>query len=314
MTEMKIDSLNIAAIDVGSNAARLLIKHIDIDLDGNPTIRKSLFLRIPLRLGMDVFNEGKLSDKRADQFLHTVKAYRQLMKVYGVKIYRACATSAMRDAKNGKEVLKRIEKDTGIKMEIISGDEESQMVYDNHYSLMSGEGNFLYVDVGGGSTEVTFMSNGKRLFSHSFNVGTIRLLKNKVKSETLMELKNTVEKVTKGYDNIVIIGSGGNINKLYRLANKRDKTKDYLPVDTLRRLYERLNKLSVEERMDVFSLKPDRADVIVPAAEIFLHMASSAHVDKIMVPNIGLADGIINDLLASYLNKKKKTTRDEKKA
>ena len=299
MSDMRIDSLNIAAIDIGSNAARLLVKHVDIDIDGNQKLRKSLFLRVPLRLGMDVFNDGKLSDRRAYEFLHTMKAYRQLMKVYDVNIYRACATSAMRDAKNGKEVLKSIEKGAGIKIEIISGDEESQMVYDNHYSLMSGEGNFLYVDVGGG------ISNGERLYSHSFNVGTIRLLNNKVKPNVLVEMKQTIGEVTKGYDNIVIIGSGGNINKLYRLANKREKTKEYLPVDVLRRLYERLNKMSVEERMQLFNLKPDRADVIVPAAEIFLHVASSAHVEKIMVPNIGLADGIINDLLRAYVSKKR---------
>ena len=297
MSDMRIDSLNIAAIDIGSNAARLLVKHVDIDIDGNQKLRKSLFLRVPLRLGMDVFNDGKLSDRRAYEFLHTMKAYRQLMKVYDVNIYRACATSAMRDAKNGKEVLKSIEKGAGIKIEIISGDEESQMVYDNHYSLMSGEGNFLYVDVG--------ISNGERLYSHSFNVGTIRLLNNKVKPNVLVEMKQTIGEVTKGYDNIVIIGSGGNINKLYRLANKREKTKEYLPVDVLRRLYERLNKMSVEERMQLFNLKPDRADVIVPAAEIFLHVASSAHVEKIMVPNIGLADGIINDLLRVYVSKKR---------
>ena len=189
MSDMRIDSLNIAAIDIGSNAARLLVKHVDIDIDGNQKLRKSLFLRVPLRLGMDVFNDGKLSDRRAYEFLHTMKAYRQLMKVYDVNIYRACATSAMRDAKNGKEVLKSIEKGAGIKIEIISGDEESQMVYDNHYSLMSGEGNFLYVDVGGGSTEVSFISNGERLYSHSFNVGTIRLLNNKVKPNVLVEMK-----------------------------------------------------------------------------------------------------------------------------
>lgn len=301
MTDMKIDSFNIAAIDIGSNAARLLVKHVDIDIDGNQTMRKSLFLRVPLRLGMDVFNDGKLSDRRAYEFLHTMKAYRQLMKVYDVDTYRACATSAMRDAKNGKDVLKHIEKDAGIKIEIISGDEESQIVYDNHYSLMSGEGNFLYVDVGGGSTEVCFISNGKRLFSHSFNVGTIRLLNNKVKPDVLVGMKQKINEVTKGYDNIVIIGSGGNINKLFRLANKRDKTKEFLPVETLTRLYARLSKMSVEERMQAYSLKPDRADVIVPAAEIFLHVASSAKVENIMVPNIGLADGIINDLLRAYV-------------
>lgn len=295
-----IDSFELAAIDVGSNAARLLIKHADVDESGEVTLRKSLFVRVPLRLGMDVFADGRLSEARSYQFLHTMKAYRQLMKVYGVTTYRACATSAMRDAKNGREMIKKIAKETGMKLEIISGDEESQIVYDNHLSLMSGPGNFLYVDVGGGSTEVTLMSNGERIYSHSYNVGTIRLLEGKVPPETTVAMRQEISELTKDYDNIVIIGSGGNINKLYRLADKRDKQTDRLPVATLDKWYKRLSKLSVEERMRAYSLKPDRADVIVPAAEIFLCVAACARAESIMVPSLGLADGIINDLVEAY--------------
>jgi exopolyphosphatase/guanosine-5'-triphosphate,3'-diphosphate pyrophosphatase len=298
-----IDSFNLAAIDVGSNAARLLIKHIDIDFDGDCKMRKSLFLRIPLRLGMDVFNDGKLSDKRAEQFLRTMKAYKQLMKVYDVKNYMACCTSAMRDAKNGKNVLKKIDSDTGLKLRIISGDEESQIIYDNHLSLMASEGNFLYVDVGGGSTEVTFLNNGNRIFSRSFNIGTIRILNGKVTAQQFMEMKAQLAKVTEGYPNITIVGSGGNINKLYRLANKRVSKNDHLPVETLRLLHDRLAKMSIEERMDFFKLKPDRADVIVPAAEIFLQIAECVHAKVIQVPNLGLADGLINEMLEAYKTK-----------
>lgn len=296
MTELNIDSFNLAAIDVGSNAARLLIKHVDVDVDGNRSLNKLLFLRIPLRLGMDVFGDGRISKVRSMEFLSTMKAYKQLMKVYHVRKYRACATSAMRDAKNGKALMKRIKNKVHIKLEIISGDEESGIIYDNHLANLPSQGAFLYVDVGGGSTEISFICNGQRVFGKSFNVGTIRLLKGKVKKKDLMALKSEVTKVTAGYDNIKIIGSGGNINKLFRLANKKKKF-EALPIDELKQLYDSLSKMSVEERMAAYELKPDRADVIVPAAEIFLHVAASSKAKEIIVPNIGLADGIINDLL-----------------
>ena len=296
MTELNIDSFNLAAIDVGSNAARLLIKHVDVDVDGNRSLNKLLFLRIPLRLGMDVFGDGRISKERSMEFLSTMKAYKQLMKVYHVRKYRACATSAMRDAKNGKTLMKRIKNKAHIKLEIISGDEESGIIYDNHLANLPSQGAFLYVDVGGGSTEISFICNGQRVFGHSFNVGTIRLLKGKVKKKDLVALKTEVTKVTTGYDNIKIIGSGGNINKLFRLANKKKKFES-LPIDELKQLYDSLSKMSVEERMAAYELKPDRADVIVPAAEIFLHVAASSKAKEIIVPNIGLADGIINDLL-----------------
>ncbi len=296
MTELNIDSFNLAAIDVGSNAARLLIKHVDVDVDGNRSLNKLLFLRIPLRLGMDVFGDGRISKVRSMEFLSTMKAYKQLMKVYHVRKYRACATSAMRDAKNGKALMKRIKNKAHIKLEIISGDEESGIIYDNHLANLPSQGAFLYVDVGGGSTEISFICNGQRVFGKSFNVGTIRLLKGKVKKKDLMALKTEVTKVTAGYDNVKIIGSGGNINKLFRLANKKKKF-EALPIDELKQLYDSLSKMSVEERMVAYELKPDRADVIVPAAEIFLHVAASSKAKEIIVPNIGLADGIINDLL-----------------
>ncbi|MDD5862150.1 MAG: Ppx/GppA family phosphatase [Prevotella sp.] len=293
-----MEKCNLAAVDVGSNAARLLIKHVEIDIDGNKTVSKLLFLRIPLRLGMDVFGQGKISEERAHEFICTMKAYRQLMKAYQVSQYRACATSAMRDAKNGKKIIKKIAKDAHLRLEIISGDEESQIIYDNHLAMMPDEGCFLYVDVGGGSTEISFICDGERVYSHSFNVGTIRLLNGKVKKKDLLDMKSEIERVTLGHHDITIIGSGGNINKLYRLASKKEKL-DFLPVETLRGLYEDLHKMSVEERMKVYSLKPDRADVIVPAAEIFLHVAASSKSEKISVPNLGLADGIINEMVSS---------------
>ena len=297
---MNIDSFNLAAIDVGSNAARLLIKQVNVDDNGQAEAVKLLFLRIPLRLGMDVFANGCISEEREREFIATMKAYRQLMKVYSVNSYRACATSAMRDAKNGKAIIKRIKDKAHIKLDIITGSEESKIIYDNHLSNISSEGCFLYVDVGGGSTELSFICDGERIYSHSFNIGTIRLLKNKVKREDIIKMKTEINRITLGREDIKIIGSGGNINKLFRLASKK-KSLDFLPVDILQEEYDELSRMSVEERMAKYGLKPDRADVIVPAAEIFLHIAAGAHAKEILVPNLGLADGIINELIRKKL-------------
>lgn len=304
MTDIK--ELNLAAIDVGSNAARLLIKTVSIDLDGRLSQRKALFLRVPLRLGMEVFKKGKISREKEEAFLRTMKAYRQLMKVFKVRDYRACATSAMRDAKNGRQVMDRVNEATGLGLKIISGDEESQIIYDIHLSQLQDDNNYLYVDVGGGSTEVTFISQGQRVMSHSYNIGTVRMLSEAVKAEELQHVRNELGKVAAGYGDITIIGSGGNINKLYRIAPKRDKTEGRLPVDTLVKLHDRLAKMSLQERMDVFNMKPDRADVIVPAAEIFMMVAQSVGAKAIKVPNVGLADGLINDMAQGIVSGKKR--------
>ena len=304
------EEFNLAAIDVGSNAARLLIKHVEIDVDGNKSVSKLLFLRIPLRLGMDVFADGKISKERQREFLAAMKAYRQLMKVYNVREYRACATSAMRDASNGKSIIRRIRHKAGLNLEIITGDEESQIIFDNHFNYIVNasqtadgsvaDGNFLYVDVGGGATEVSFICGGERIYSHSFNVGTIRLLKGKVRKKDFVEMKEEITKVTSGRTGVRIIGSGGNINKLYRLASKKEHLDGALPVGVLQKEYDVLSKMSIEERMAEYGLKPDRADVIVPAAEIFLQAAANSGATDILVPNLGLADGIINDMLSKY--------------
>lgn len=207
----------------------------------------------------------------------------------------------MRDAANGKEALKVVQKKSGLKIDVISGEEESQIIYDNHLSLITASGgNYLYVDVGGGSTEVSCIKDGERVYSHSYNVGTLRLLNGKVKPATMLSLRHDLMVATEDMDQITIVGSGGNINKLYRIARQRDKQVDRLPVATLRRLYERLDKMSLEVRMDTFNMKPDRADVIVPAAKIFLEIADCVHATEIMVPNLGLADGIINELMEKY--------------
>lgn len=299
--------VNYAAIDIGSNAVRLLIKSIDREAVQEKKIKKVMMLRVPLRLGFDVFSIGELSEKKADKLRRLMKAFRQLMKIYDVDDYRACATSAMRDARNGRTIIKKIEKDTGIRIEIIDGQEEARMIYNNHIECMEDHlGNYMYVDVGGGSTEINLLTNGELVWSVSYNIGTVRMLSNAVKEGTWQQMEEELMKVTEGVAAINIIGSGGNINKLFRLADKKDKKLQRLPVSSLQTVYDVLKPLTPEERVEAFSLKQDRADVIVPAAEIFLKIAEVVHAEYIYVPVIGLSDGIIDNLYAKSLEKEMK--------
>lgn len=299
--------VNYAAIDIGSNAVRLLIKSIDREAVQEKKFKKVMMLRIPLRLGFDVFSIGELSEKKADKLRRLMKAFRQLMKIYDVDDYRACATSAMRDARNGRMIIKKIEKDTGIRIEIIDGQEEARMIYNNHIECMEDrQGNYMYVDVGGGSTEINLLTNGELVWSVSYNIGTVRMLSNAVKEGTWQQMEEELMKVTEGVAAINIIGSGGNINKLFRLADKKDKKLQRLPVSSLQTVYDVLKPLTPEERVEAFSLKQDRADVIVPAAEIFLKIAEVVHAEYIYVPVIGLSDGIIDNLYAKSLEKEMK--------
>ena len=291
---------NYAAIDIGSNAVRLLIKRVSPGYkDGIDKLSKVLLLRVPLRLGFDVFGEGKISPEKADRMRRLMKAYRQLMKIYGVEHYRACATSAMRDAVNGMDIIKKIKKNTGIKIEIIDGQEEAQIVYNNHLECQEDRnGNYMYVDVGGGSTEINLLVNGQLTYSKSFNIGTVRILTGGVTEAAWQQMRDEITTHTKDYPVINIIGSGGNINKLYRLIEKKDKKRKRIPVASLQQIYDRLKILTPEARMDEFNLKPDRADVIVPASEIFLCIAEKIHAEYIYVPEIGLSDGIIDKMYA----------------
>lgn len=299
--------VNYAAIDIGSNAVRLLIKSIDREAVQEKKIKKVMMLRVPLRLGFDVFSISELSEKKADKLRRLMKAFRQLMKIYDVDDYRACATSAMRDARNGRTIIKKIEKDTGIRIEIIDGQEEARMIYNNHIECMEDRlGNYMYVDVGGGSTEINLLTNGELVWSVSYNIGTVRMLSNAVKEGTWQQMEEELMKVTEGVAAINIIGSGGNINKLFRLADKKDKKLQRLPVSSLQTVYDVLKPLTPEERVEAFSLKQDRADVIVPAAEIFLKIAEVVHAEYIYVPVIGLSDGIIDNLYAKSLEKEMK--------
>lgn len=289
--------LNYAAIDIGSNAVRLLIKSISSDATDKHQFKKILLLRVPLRLGFDIFRDGELSEKKARKLHRLMKAYRHLMKIYDVCAYRACATSAMRDAKNGAEIIRHISRDTGINVEIIGGAEEARIIYSNHIECMADrEGAYLYVDVGGGSTEINFLTDGDLHSSVSYNIGTVRLLTNKVRDDEWLRMEEDLKKMLSVAPKINIIGSGGNINKIYRMASIKNSVKQRMPVTSVRAIYNQLNTLSVEERMEQYNLKEDRADVIVPAAEMFLRIADLVHAAYIHVPVIGLADGIIDEL------------------
>ena len=290
---------NYAAIDIGSNGARLLIKNVKEDSMGNVEFTKVLFLRIPLRLGKDVFSIGEISDERERMMMCMTKSYKQLMRLYNVEMYRACATSAMRDARNGKRILKRIKKNTGIDIEILNGSEEAKILYNN--SLEAADcinGNYAYVDVGGGSTEISLLSNGELVGSCSYNIGTLRMLSGAVAPDTVANMRSDLEAYAEKYPNIVIVGSGGNINKLSRLFHESSKKakKNILPVSSLQRLHDDMKPMTINERIAKYGLKTDRADVIIPAAEIFMTVAQALGCSEIHVPNISLADGIIDGL------------------
>ena len=288
--------MNIAAIDIGSNGARLLIKSFDDNAPESSRIKKLLFVRIPLRLGKDVFALGKISKERQRMMMHMMKGFRQFMELYNVEHFRACATSAMRDAENGKKVMRRIEKETGIRLEIIPGAEEAQLLCNNLVeNTESGVGNFAYVDVGGGSTEISLLHDGVLAESHSFNVGTLRMLAGAVTPEERNAMCRMLEKYAEDFPDTKIIGSGGNINRLFRLAKVKGDSRS-LSVTALKQLYAELAPLSLEERMVQFKLKDDRADVIIPAAEIFLLVARSLKCEDILVPNISLADSIVDGI------------------
>ena len=301
MNENETRKTNYAAIDIGSNAVRLLIKEIKEE-QGKAHFSKVLMLRVPLRLGFDVFDIGKISEKKEKNMIRLMKAFRHLMKIYDVKHCRACATSAMRDAKNGMDIIKQIEKKTGVHIDIIDGQEEAKIIYNNHVEHMEDQkGNYMYVDVGGGSTEINLLSEGQLVCSRSYNIGTVRMLNNAVKDSEWERLKNDLAELAKSYPQTNTIGSGGNINKLYRLADKKNKKKMTMQVSVLQELHTRLKALSLEERMEQFGMKPDRADVIIPAGEIFLTIANIIGASYIHVPVIGLSDGIIDEL---YLQNK----------
>ena len=292
----------LAAIDIGSNAARLLINDVRTNSKKHTEFIKLNLLRIPLRLGMDVFSKGEIGEERKKMLIDSMSIFASLMEIYKVEAYRACATSAMRDAANGLEIIQQVMDTSGIKIEIISGDEEANLVYENHIAeSLDKSSSYLYIDVGGGSTELTFYENTKMKYQKSVNIGTIRLLNGLVKEDLWKELKEEVRKNINSKKPIVAIGSGGNINKIFSMS----KTKDGKPMSTtyLKKYYKEMNELTVAERMTKFGLREDRADVLVPALQIFNNVMAWSDIDKIFVPKISVADGLIHSIYKSLQKK-----------
>jgi len=291
-----------AAIDIGSNAIRLLFCRVYI-VDGRPHFSKEELIRMPIRLGEDVFLHGKISNAKADKLVTALRGFNELIKSYGVDGQRAVATSAMRDASNGVEIIARIKSEIGLTVEIIDGKNEASMVFSNHIEeLLNPRHAYLYIDVGGGSTELTLYYDEKVIAAKSFNIGTVRMLLDKVDKATWEEMKLWVKKNTYGIHPLSGIGSGGNINKIFKMSGKKE-TK-HLSYDKLKGLYEMLSSYSYEERIQRFELKPDRADVIVPAAKIFLSVMKNADIEKIFVPQIGLSDGLVHQMYEKSISKK----------
>jgi exopolyphosphatase/guanosine-5'-triphosphate,3'-diphosphate pyrophosphatase len=286
--------LILAAIDIGSNAARLLISEV-VKHDKEIEFNKLNLIRIPLRLGFDVFEKGYIGFRKKKMLINTIDAFSALMKVYEVDHYIACATSAMRDASNSKEIIKEIKAETGIKLEVISGDLEAEIIYENHIAeLLDANKSYLYIDVGGGSTEVTLFHKSAVAFQKSFNIGTVRILTNKVDDAVWEDLKQTLKEIGRTYPKMIAIGSGGNINKIYSMINSKNLKS--IPIEVIREFHRVLEPMTVEERMHTYLLKRDRADVIVPALNIYAYTMKWANIDEIHVPKIGLADGLINHL------------------
>ena len=287
--------LKLAAIDIGSNAARLLISEVIEQENKKPEFNKLNLVRVPLRLGFDVFEKTAISPKKVEMFVKTMQSYRYLMDVYQVEHYRACATSAMRDAQNSSEIIKRVMDETGLEIKVISGDEEASAIYENHAAEnLDKDHSYLYIDVGGGSTELNFFSDNQLLYKRSFNIGTIRLLKNQVDETLWDDLKNFIKEKTKGLKKLTAIGTGGNINKVFSLSKRKDGKP--LSLDLLKDYYKELSSFPVQERMRLYNLREDRADVIVPALQIYINAMRWADAEEIYIPKIGLADGLIKTL------------------
>lgn len=288
-----------AAIDIGSNAIRLLIASI-LTHDGKTTFKKTSLIRVPLRLGDNAFIDHRISDQKAEELVKAMIAFKNLMDVYHVEDYMACATSALREAENGAEIVKKIKEKAGINMEIVGGQKEANIIYSSHIDqAFDHDKNYLYIDVGGGSTELSIFSEGKPMASKSFNLGTIRILDGQDKEETWEDLKTWIDTETKSYKDLIGIGTGGNINKLFRLAGEKEG--EPLSYTKLEAQCVRLNSYTLKERIVDLGLNHDRADVIIPACQIFLTVMSNASIKQIHVPKVGMVDGIINLLIEKNL-------------
>jgi exopolyphosphatase/guanosine-5'-triphosphate,3'-diphosphate pyrophosphatase len=287
--------LRYAAIDIGSNAVRLLIADI-IENNGSVSFKKNTLIRVPLRLGDDAFLDHQLSERKTADLVKTMQAFHNLMDVYKVTDYLAYATSAMREAKNGAEVVKKVKDEANVEMEIVQGQKEAGIIYASHAEVSIDKSkNYLYIDVGGGSTELSLFSAGELWASKSFNIGTIRMLDNQDKEESWNDMRDFLRDNTRQFKVISGIGTGGNINKLYKLAEEKEKAP--LTFGKLKSLYNYLTSFSLKDRINVLGLNQDRADVIIPACEIYMAVMKWANIKNIYVPTVGMVDGIIQMLI-----------------
>ena len=286
------------AIDIGSNAIRLLITTVIIQEGEEPRFKKTSLVRVPIRLGADVFIKGKISKNNFKRMKEALRAFKLLMKVHNIDYYRACATSAMRDAKNGPRIVKKLYKKTGINIEIINGNDEAAIIATtNIKEYLKHDKVFLYVDVGGGSTELTIYANKETVTSRSFKLGTVRLINNLVENAIWEELEDWIKINTKKYSHITLLGTGGNINSTYKKSGaKIGKPLSYL---YLKEYFDDISKLTYEDRITKSDMNPDRADVIIPALKIYLSAMKWSGAEDIYVPKIGLTDGIIRSLYNS---------------
>lgn len=284
-----------AAIDIGSNAVRLLISTVTEQEGRDPMFKKTSLVRVPIRLGADVFLSKAISSENTRRMIDTMQAFKLLMKSHRIEKFRACATSAMRESVNGEEVAQKIKEETGIGIEIIDGKDEAAIIAATDlHALIQTDKTYLYVDVGGGSTEFTLYSNGNTVTSRSFKLGTVRLLNETVPDEAWKEVEEWIKRATRDYSKIDLIGSGGNINNIFKSSGKPNgKPLSFLYLSSY---YQLLLSLTYEERITELNLNQDRADVIVPAAKIYLSAMKWTRARRIYVPKIGLSDGIIKSL------------------
>lgn len=289
-----------AAIDIGSNAVRLLITNVVEQIDRETQFNKSALIRVPIRLGQDSFAIGEISNLNIDRMVDALKAFKLLMKVYNVEKYKACATSAMREAFNGNEVVEIIREKCEIDIDIIDGKLEASIIASSDFdNFFKADQTYLYVDVGGGSTEFTLFSHGTMVVSKSFKIGTVRILNNMVSDLIWDEIENWIKVNTADFDNVLLIGSGGNINKLFKLSGKsQDKPLSFFYLNAQ---YQYLNSLTYEQRIYELGLNTDRADVIIPATKIYLNAMKWSRARQLFVPKIGLADGIVKAMYKGIL-------------
>jgi len=294
---MKVKKL--AAIDIGSNAIRILIANVVQEVGEHPVYMKSEMIRVPIRLGQDSFTVGEISKKNMKRVVKAMKAFKLIMKVNGVKHYMACATSALRESNNADELVARVKKKSKIKIEVIDGRKEAEIISNTTILDSFGQNrNYLYVDVGGGSTEFSVLQDGKRIVSKSFKTGTVRMINNMVNEKVWFEIKKWIQTHTAGIEKIALLGSGGNINKIFKLSNtKEGKPLTYIKINTF---YQDLKMLTYEQRILKYNLNLDRADVILPALEIYLKTLKWSGATKVFVPKIGLADGMIKMMYKKF--------------